>query len=257
MSESSEGRLRRLWNSSIGPKIVMGLTGVILVGFVLVHMLGNLQIYLGREVFNGYAHFLQSAVELLWPARIVLLTSALLHVAAAVRLTIVNQRARPHGYATPRKYGRTSYAALFMRGSGVLLLAFIVFHILHFTVGAIQHESWDVWEVLKNGVWQPEANQKLIEAAAQKSHELVRHDAYSMFIVGFQNPLVAAAYVVATLMLGSHLRHGVSSMLNTLGVGKGPGRDLVERAGVSVAALVTLGNLSFPIAVQAGLLTLK
>lgn len=252
MSESSEG-LRRLWNSSIGPKIVMGLTGVIGVGFVLVHMIGNLQIYLGAEVFNSYAQFLQGTPEILWPARITLLTAVLLHIAAAVRLTRLNWAARPHAYAAARKYGHTSYAALFMRGSGVVLLAFIVFHILHFTVGAVQPAEYDVHEVLKNGLWHYEGNHELIKTLPA---ELVRHDAHRMFIRGFQSPIVAAAYVVATLLLGSHLRHGVSSMIATLGMGTGRARLLAERAGTSVAALVTLGNLSFPIAVQAGLLTL-
>lgn len=250
MSESSEGRLRRLWNSSIGPKILMGLTGLILVGFVLVHMLGNLQIYLGPEVFNSYAAFLQGTPELLWPARFTLLGAVLLHIAAAVRLTRLNWIARPHAYAAARRHGHTSYAALFMRGSGVVVLAFIVFHLLHFTIGAVQPAAHDVHEVLKNGVWLRESNIEKVP------HELIRHDAYSMFIVGFQNPIIAASYMVATLLLGSHLRHGVSSMLATLGLTTGRAYTLAEQASVAVAALVTLGNLSFPIAVQAGLLTL-
>lgn len=253
MSESSEGRLHRLWNSSIGPKIVMGLTGLIGAGFIVGHLAGNLQIYLGPDVFNSYAHFLQSTPEILWPTRITLLTAVILHVAAAVRLTRLNWEARPHAYAAARRYGHTSYAALFMRGSGILLLAFIVFHILHFTVGAVQPEAHDVHEVLKNGVWTREGRPDLI---AKLDPAQVRHDAYSMFVVGFKSVPVAAAYILATLMLGSHLRHGVASMLATLGLGMGRGRLLSERVSNSFAALITLGNLSFPIAVQAGLLTL-
>lgn len=250
MSESSVGGLRRMWNSSIGPKIVMGLTGLILVGFVLVHMLGNLQVYLGPEVFNGYAAFLKGTAELLWPARIVLLVSVALHIAAAVRLTRLNWIARPHAYAAPRRYGHTSYAALFMRGSGVVVLAFIVFHLLHFTIGVVQPEAFDVHEVLKNGLWVREAN------VDKLPHELVRHDAYTMFILGFQNPILAATYMVATLLLASHLRHGVASMCATLGVTPGRGQATAERAAAGLAAVVALGNLSFPIAVQAGLLKL-
>jgi succinate dehydrogenase / fumarate reductase, cytochrome b subunit len=253
MPESSEGRLRKLWNSSIGPKIVMGLTGVILVGFVLVHMAGNLQIYIGSETFNNYAQTLQSMKAVVWATRVVLLVSVLLHIAAAYRLTIVNMRARPQAYAAARRYGKTSYAALFMRGSGVVLLAFIVFHILHFTVGAIQHDNWDLHEVLRNGVWVREANPDIL---AKLPADQVRHDAYSMFVRGFQNPLVAGWYVLSMLLLGSHLRHGVSSMLATLGLSYGSARALAERVGLAVAALVMLGNISFPIAVQAGLVHL-
>lgn len=253
MTVSSESRLRRMWNSSIGPKIMMGLTGVIGVGFVLVHLAGNLQVYLGSDAFNHYAQTLQGMKELVWAVRGLLLAAVLLHIAAAVRLTRINWAARPHGYAAPRRWQRTSYAALFMRGSGVVLLAFIVFHILHFTIGAVQPEAYDVHEVLKNGEWVRETNPAILDKLPA---DQVRHDAYSMFIAGFQHPLVAAAYAVATLLLGSHLRHGVASMLATLGLGKGAGHTLAERAGVTVAALVTFGNLSFPIAAQAGLLTL-
>lgn len=253
MSESSEGRLHRLWNSSIGPKIVMGLTGLIGAGFVLGHLAGNLQVYLGSDVFNSYAHFLQSTPEILWPTRITLIVAVILHVAAAVRLTKLNWEARPHAYAAARKYGHTSYAALFMRGSGLLLLAFIVFHILHFTVGAVQHEAHDAYEVLKNGVWVPAGKRELLDKVPEA---LIRHDAHRMFITGFKSVPVAATYIVATLMLASHLRHGVASMLATLGLGMGRGRLLAERASASFAAFIALGNLSFPIAVQAGLLTL-
>jgi succinate dehydrogenase / fumarate reductase cytochrome b subunit len=253
MHESSEGRLRKLWNSSIGPKLVMGLTGVILVGFVLVHLAGNLQIYISSDQFNHYAQTLKGTPALVWAVRGVLLASALLHIVAAVRLTRLNWAARPRDYAAPRRYGKTSYAALFMRSSGVVVLAFIVYHLLHFTVGVVQPDTFDLHEVLRGEEWVRESNHAILD----KLHpSLVRHDAYSMFIHGFQSPLVAASYVVATLLLGSHLRHGVSSMLATLGYSYGRARVFAERAGLAVAALVTLGNLSFPIAVQAGLLHL-
>lgn len=253
MTESSEGRLRRLWNSSIGPKIIMGATGVILVGFVLVHLAGNLQIYLGSDPFNTYAQKLKSLPELVWAVRGILLVAAALHIAAAVRLTRINWAARPHAYAIGRRYGKTTFAALFMRGSGLVLLAFIVYHLLHFTVGVVQPESFKVHEVLRAGEWVRETNADLIKALP---HDQVRHDAYTMFVVGFQNLAVALSYVVAVLLLGSHLRHGVASMLATLGFSYGRARVLAERASTTIAAVVTLGNLSFPIAVQAGLLHL-
>lgn len=253
MSESSPGRIQRLLYSSIGAKFVMGVTGVILVGFVLIHMLGNLQVYLGSGTFNSYAQMLKNTAPLLWGTRITLIVAVLLHIWSAVRLTRMNWAARPQAYAHPRRYQRTSYAALFMRGSGVVILAFIVFHILHFTVGAVLHENFTLHEVLRNGLWVRETSEKVI--AALPPHE-VRHDAYSMFVLGFQNWIVSAAYIVANLLLARHLSHGVSSMLATLGYSKGRNRVTAERIGAAIAGLVLVGNISFPIAVLAGVIHL-
>lgn len=253
MSESNPGRIHRLLFSSIGAKFVMGATGVILVGFVLVHMLGNLQIYIGPDTFNHYAQTLKGTAPLLWGVRVTLLVAVTLHIWAAVRLTRMNWTARPQAYAARRRYDRTSYAALFMRGSGVVVLAFIIYHLLHFTIGVVQPASFDLHEVLRGDVWVRETNAQVI--AALPTHH-VRHDAYSMFVYGFQNWLVSASYIVAVLLLGRHLSHGVASMLATLGYSKGRRRLTAERIGAAIAAVVTLGNLSFPIAVLAGVVHL-
>ena len=223
MSESSEGRLHRLWNSSIGPKIVMGLTGLIGAGFVLGHLAGNLQVYLGPDVFNSYAHFLQSTPEILWPTRITLLVAVILHVAAAVRLTKLNWEARPHAYAAARKYGHTSYAALFMRGSGVLLLAFIVFHILHLTTGTILPETHLPMDVFGN---------------------VVR---------GFRVWWVSAIYLVAMICLALHLYHGLWASPRTLGL-EPPYAPKHQPLPQIVALLVWLGFTSIPVAVLLGYL---
>ena len=252
MTESSPGRARRLLNSSIGLKFVMGVTGLILVGFVLVHLAGNLQVYIGSDTFNTYAQTLKGMPPVVWAVRIVLLIAVLLHIWSAVRLTQMNWTARPQAYAR-RKYDRTSYAALFMRGSGVVVLAFIVFHLLHFTVGAVQHENFVLHEVLRSDVWVREPNPDIV---AKLPAHLQRHDAYSMFVLGFQNPIVSAAYIVAVLLLGRHLSHGIASMLATLGYSKGRQRVNAERIGQTIAAIVMLGNMSFPIAVLAGVVHL-
>lgn len=253
MSQSIPGRAQSLFRSSIGLKLVMGVTGVILVGFALVHMAGNLQVYLGANVFNSYAQMLKGTMALVWAVRVTLLVAVGLHIWAAVRLTGTNWTARPRGYESSRNYGRTSYAALFMRGSGVVILAFLVFHILHFTVGAVQHDNYTLYEVLRDDVWVREANEALL--ANLPAHH-IRHDAYSMFVLGFQNVWVSASYIVAMVLLGSHLSHGVASMLATLGYSTGPQRAQAERIGATIAAVITLGNLSFPIAVLAGVITL-
>jgi succinate dehydrogenase / fumarate reductase, cytochrome b subunit len=253
MSESSPGRNFSLLSSSIGLKLIMGVTGLILVGFVFIHMAGNLQVYIGADTFNHYAQTLQGMPVVVWGNRGLLLVAAALHVWSALRLTRKNWAARPQPYASPRKYDRTSYAALFMRASGVVVLAFIVFHILHFTVGAIQHDSYDLHEVLRGDVWVRESNPAVL---ATTPEHMQRHDAYSMFVLGFQNPLVAGWYIVAMLLLGRHLSHGVASMLATLGFSKGRQRVVAERVGATAAALIMLGNISFPIAVLAGVIHL-
>ncbi len=254
MSESSPGRTQRLLNSSIGQKLVMGATGVILVGFVLVHMAGNLQVYIGSDTFNHYAATLQGLGPLLWVARIVLLVATGLHIWAAVRLTQQNWNARPHAYAGVRRFDKATYAGRFMRASGVVVLAFIVFHILHFTVGAIQPDNHALHEVLRGDVWVRESSPQIL---AQVPAHMQRHDAYSMFVLGFQNVLVSVAYIVANILLGRHLGHGIASMLATLGLAKGASqRRTAERIGLTVAMIIMLGNISFPIAVLSGVVHL-
>ncbi|MCY1006085.1 succinate dehydrogenase cytochrome b subunit [Nannocystis pusilla] len=250
------GRLSTLARSSIGAKIVMATTGVILVGFLVVHMLGNLQIYLGPDTMNHYAQTLKGTPALLWGVRAVLLVSLVLHVLAAVRLKGLNNAARPQAYAVPRRYRVTSSAARFMLLSGLVVLAFIVYHLLHFTVGATNPADFNLHEVLDvaTQTWVRNDNEQLI---AKLPPELVRHDVYSMFVRGFQNPLIAGTYIVAQLLLAMHLSHAVASMLHTLGLSKGTAeRERNINIGRAVAAVIVLGNLSFPIAVQAGLVHL-
>lgn len=249
-------RLSTLSNSTIGAKIVMAVTGVILVGFVIVHMLGNLQIYLGPDSINHYAQSLAATPALVWGVRGVLLVSLVLHILAAVRLKKINTDARPQAYATPRRYRVTTPAARAMLFSGVLVLAFIVYHLLHLTVGLTNPEHYNLHEVLDvaTQTWVRSDNQALI---ARLPQEMVRHDVFSMTVRGFMNPLVAGAYVVAMVLLAMHLSHAVSSMLHTLGLSKGAAaRARNINIGRAIAAVVIIGNLSFPIAVQAGLVHL-
>jgi succinate dehydrogenase / fumarate reductase cytochrome b subunit len=207
--------------SSIGRKVVMAVTGVVLVGFVVVHMLGNLQLYLGPEALNGYAEKLREIPVVLWGARLVLLGAVALHIWAAASLTRTNMAARGVGYRE-RRNRESTYASRTMRWSGVLLLLFIVYHLLHFTVGNV-HPSF------------------------------VPGDVYHNMIAGFQAGIVPFFYIVAMLALGLHMYHGVWSLMQTVGLS----HPRYDRLRYAVAALVTaavvLGNLSFPIAVMAGL----
>ena len=207
--------------TTIARKVVMALTGVILTGFVLVHMTGNLLLYQGPEALNHYAELLQSKPPLVWTARLVLLACVGLHIWAATTLTLANWAARPVGYRKTA-YETSTYASRTMRWGGPLLLLFIVYHLLHFTVGSMHPD-------------------------------FVRGDVYHNVVIGFQNPLVAFFYVLSMGALSLHLFHGVESMLQTMGLSHPKYNGLRSVIGAAYAAVVTVGNLSFPLSVFFGL----
>ncbi len=207
--------------STIAKKVVMALTGVILTGFVLVHMAGNLLLYLGPDALNKYGEMLQSNMAVLWAARAVLLGSVILHMWAAFSLTMVNRAARPVGYRKTHRENST-YASRTMQFGGPILLLFIIYHLLHFTVGSV-HPNF------------------------------IRGDVYHNVVVGFQNPLVVSVYLLAMVALSMHLFHGVTSMLQTVGLSHPKYNGLRSLIGTAYAALVTVGNLSFPLSVYLGL----
>jgi succinate dehydrogenase / fumarate reductase cytochrome b subunit len=208
--------------SSIGKKVVMALSGVVLFGFVVGHMLGNLQVYLGPAALNTYAESLRKLPALLWAARAGLLIAAVLHVWAAVSLSAMNRRARPVGYLE-KGHRESTYASRTMRWTGVLVLAFIVYHLLHFTWGTV-HPSF------------------------------VAGDVYHNVVAGFRATAVSAFYIAAMLALGFHLYHGVWSMLHTLGLSHPRYDRLRYGAAAAITAIVVIANISFPVAVMTGLL---
>ncbi len=212
---------KAFFGSTIGQKVVMAVTGLILFGFVLVHMAGNLQVYAGPTKLDEYGELLRKAPALLWGARLVLLGSALAHVWAMLSLTKVNMDARPTGYRV-ETYKKSDYASRTMRLTGITLGAFIVFHILHLTTGTVHPQ--------------------FVEGAVHNN-----------FVFGFQAPLVSGFYIVAMLCLGLHLYHGVWSMTQTLGLAH-PKYDLLRHAAATAfAAIIVAGNISFPVAVLAGI----
>ena len=210
--------------SSIGRKVVMAVTGAILFGFVLGHMIGNLTVYLGPEALNGYAVFLREFLHGagLWVARAVLLIASILHIWSATSLTLTSRKARPVAYAE-QKWRESTYASRTMRWSGVLILAFVVYHLMHFTFGNV-HPSF------------------------------IEGDVYHNFIAGFRIVPVSIAYIVAMILLGLHLRHGVWSMFQTLGVSHPRYISMAKTGAWIFAAIIVLGNISFPLAVLAGIL---
>ncbi len=219
------------YQSSIGKKWIVALTGLILVVFVAGHMLGNLQIFLGQESINLYAERLQSLGDLLWVIRIVLLVTIVVHILTTVLLAIQNAMARPQKYAV-KKNIRATVAARTMMLSGLTLIAFIIFHLLHFTAQTI-HPEWKQWH----------------DAAG-------RHDVYNMMIAGFQQPLVSAFYVLGVFLLCLHMSHGIQSFLQTMG---GRTRKLalpLSKASPVISWLIFAGYVSIPAAVLLGLLKL-
>jgi succinate dehydrogenase / fumarate reductase cytochrome b subunit len=218
------------WDSIIGKKIVMALTGAILVGFVLAHMAGNLKMFEGAEAINAYSRFLRtvgtpefSYGQVLWLVRIVLLVSAILHITAAYQLTRINQRARPVGYET-RKNIETSLGALTMRWGGVLLLVFVVFHLLHMTLGVVGF------------------------APGQFEHLAVYQNAVAAFSV----LPISLFYIVAMAALCLHLQHGIWSALQTLGWSTARNMKTLKTVSKIIAILIFLGFSSVPVAVLAG-----
>ncbi len=210
----------------------MAVTGLILTGFVVGHMVGNLQIFVGPEAINRYGHFLQSLGELLWVIRLVLLATVIVHIASAARLVVLNRQARPIGYVRDDSV-QTTFAARTMPWTGMILLAFIIYHLAHFTLGTEQPELFGHHD------------------------ELGRHDIYAMVVRGFQDWFVTAWYVIANALLALHLSHGVSSLFQSLGVTT-PSlrRPLVDLAGPAVGTAVLIGNLAIPLACWLGLLEL-
>ena len=215
--------------STIGTKTIVAVTGVLLVLFVVGHMLGNLQIYLGPDAINSYAEFLKSKPGPLWAARLGLLAALLLHIGGIMKLTLANRRARPVAYAQ-QKPVQSTVASRTMLLSGAILFAFVVFHLLHFTVGVTHPEHFQLRDALG------------------------RHDVYSMTILGFQQPLVSLSYIITMGLLGMHLGHGVASLFQTTGLRNPQFLPLIELIGRVVAVIIVLGNISIPLAALLGLI---
>ena len=214
--------------TSVGSKVLVALTGLALAGFVVFHMLGNLQVFEGREALNTYAAFLREMPMVLWTARLSLFGVVLLHISMAVRLAWQNRQARPIGYAA-REYRRASLASRTMAFTGSLLLLFIIFHLLHLTAGMVDTSFPD-----------------RLDAQGHR-------DVFGKIVHAFQNPLFVAIYLAAQLILGFHLSHALSSSLQTLGIEHPILDRLFRGAGPAVALLVVVGNMTIILAIAFGL----
>lgn len=215
-----------LLRSTIGRKAVMAVTGVILLGFVIGHMAGNLQMFLpnGPEAMHEYALMLRALLHGagLWIARGTLIVAAILHLWAAASLTIESRAARPVGYRKWEPQAST-LSSRTMRVTGVLLLAYIIYHLLHFTFGTVHPD-------------------------------FVHLDPYHNLVSAFRAPVVAWGYVAAMLLLGLHLNHGIWSMLRTLGVSHPRYMRAIRVAAAGLTVVIVLGYIAIPLGVQFGVL---
>ena len=223
-------RLMALWRTVIGKKVVMAVTGLVLVGFVIGHMLGNLKIFAGPNEINAYSQFLRevgspalSYGQLLWLVRVVLLICVTLHITAAIQLTRMSWAARPIGYSVKRDI-ETTFAARVMRWGGALLVVFVIFHLLHFTGGVVG---------FRPGQFKPLA-------------------VYQNVVAGFAVWPVALFYIVAMGALCLHLSHGIWSMLQTLGWNTARNEARLKIVSQVIGIVVFVGFSSVPIAVMAG-----
>jgi succinate dehydrogenase / fumarate reductase cytochrome b subunit len=214
-------RSLRFYEATIGKKMVMAVTGVILFLYVIGHLIGNLQIYMGPEKLNHYAVFLRSLGSLLWIVRLVLLTAVILHIVAAYQLWRQNRTARPSRYVK-RGNVQADYASRTMVWSGPIILAFVVYHLLNLTFGVLH----------------PDFNHNL--------------DVYHNVVTAFQQIPASIAYIVAMGLLGLHLYHGVWSMFQSVGINHPRYTPLLKGFALYSTVFIVAGNISIPVAVMAG-----
>jgi len=219
------------FSTSIGRKIIMALSGFALIGFVIAHLAGNLQVFLGPEAINAYAAFLQDNIALLWPARIGLLLIFILHIYTAFKLKLANTSARPNQYKK-ESIVCASPASLYMLHTGMLIFLFVLVHLAHFTFGMLQPEYFGLHDVKG------------------------RHDVYSMAIHGFQCLPYAVFYIICMLALGVHLSHGIASFFQTLGFNHPRYSLRIQCVAKLTAVLIALGYIAIPLSVLFGVLRL-
>ena len=234
MGATSMNVIKNIFGSSLGKKYIMAITGGAMFLFVIGHMVGNLQFFLGAEAINRYGHFLQTTPEILWPSRIGLLVMVGLHVWSAVKLSAENKAARPEAYVNLQT-NSASYASRTMLMSGLIIAAFIVYHLLHYTVM--------VQEINLTGQDFHALNETLKDGSE-------RHDIHRMMIVGFSHPAVSAFYIIAVGLLCLHLSHGVGAMFQSLGLKSHVYGPLIDKGSKLFALALFLGYVSIPISVM-------
>jgi succinate dehydrogenase / fumarate reductase cytochrome b subunit len=217
------------YQSSIGKKIVVGVTALILILYVIGHLIGNLQIYMGQNQINAYAKFLHGLGPILWIVRAVLLAAFVTHIVATIHLAHENRLAKPQKYAVPG-YQRSTLASRTMLISGLIVLCFVIYHLLQFTLHVTDPEF-------------------------RKLHDsLGRPDVYRMLILGFGHPLVSLFYVLGLFLLANHLSHGFESVTQTLGIDNRKISRFISTGGQTLTWLIFAGYVSIPATILLGII---
>ncbi len=225
----SKNPLIAFYQSSIGKKFIVAGTALILILYVLGHLLGNLQIYIGQDRINTYAQFLHDLGPILLVIRIFLLATLVTHIVATIQLAQENRLAKPQKYAVA-VYQRSTMASRTMIVSGLIVLCFIIYHLLHFTLQVTDPEFREVHD------------------------SLGRHDVYRMLILGFRHPLVSLFYIVGLFLLTSHLSHGFASVVQTLGINNRKIGNFVSTSGQILAWAIFVGYVSIPVTIFLGII---
>jgi succinate dehydrogenase / fumarate reductase cytochrome b subunit len=211
----------RFYQTAVFKKAIMAITGLILFLFVIGHMVGNLQIYAGRETLDAYGRLLHSVPEFLWAARIILLTCVTLHIVTTVQLALMKNEARPVPYVK-KDNSHSSYASRTMYWSGPIVAAFIVYHILHLTLGVAQPSVY------------------------------VQGAVYDNVVYGFQNYAISAFYILSMALLCTHLYHGAWSMFQSVGINHPRYTPMLKKFAALMAIIIFIGNVSIPVSVMIG-----
>ncbi|MBC7367504.1 MAG: succinate dehydrogenase cytochrome b subunit [Undibacterium sp.] len=240
-----------LFGSSIGRKILMAVTGLILIGFVIGHLVGNLQVFSHPDKLNGYAHFLRSLGPALWIARIGLLVAVVIHIWAATVLTLESKRARggePYGVKT---WIQATLSSRYMRWTGVVVLAFLLYHLAHFTLGVVQSDTFKETEALRH--YKMTADYHVLGFTVVRAGSEVL-DVHRMVLLGFQPLVVAIFYIIAVGLLSLHLLHGMDSLFQTLGWRNARWARSLRTFVMLACAAYFIGSAAIPGAVLTGLL---
>lgn len=213
----------RTFKSSVGCKLLMALTGLMLVGFLIAHLSGNLLVFAGPEALNLYAKTLRDYIGVLWVLRLGLIAAFCLHIFAGVRLTALNRQAKPKKYKVTNIV-KASLFSRYMMQSGFVVLSFVCYHLAHLTFKATHPEFLELGEF----------------------------DVYTMLVSSFKDPFVSGFYILSVSLLMAHLNHGISSSMQTLGLCHSKYNALIKNASLGLCVALALGFVSIPVSIFAG-----
>ncbi|RJQ47053.1 MAG: succinate dehydrogenase/fumarate reductase cytochrome b subunit [Nitrospiraceae bacterium] len=219
-----------LFKNTVGRKIVMAVTGLLMFGFIIGHLLGNTTIFTGPDGINAYAEKLRNLGPLIWIMRVIMLVMVSLHVFFGVQITLEDNAAKPGSYAMKRNL-RSTFASRSMIWTGLLIAGYLIYHLLQFTFHVINPEI----------------------SSMKNFDSLGRHDVFSMLVHGFQSVLVSSVYIAAMIAVALHLAHGIQSLFQTLGLNNDSSLPAIEKAGLITAVILFLGYVSIPAAILAGI----